>query len=133
MKVAVDSSVLWAIFKGERAARDWVVLLAKTRGEFSLVVCDAVFAEVASLFDSEDELARQLNLLGVDFEPVTRRTAFLAGQIFRQYRQEGGPREHLLPDFLIGAHALIQARALAATDRGFMRRYFPRLKILEPN
>jgi hypothetical protein len=41
-------------------------------------------------------------------------------------------REHLIPDFLIGAHALVQADALLSRDRGFYRRYFSKLKILDP-
>ena len=36
------------------------------------------------------------------------------------------------PDFLIGAHAQIQANHIAAIDRGYLRRYFPRLRVLKP-
>jgi hypothetical protein len=38
----------------------------------------------------------------------------------------------LIPDFLIGAHACEQADCLAARDRGYLRRYFPQLRILTP-
>jgi predicted nucleic acid-binding protein len=42
----------------------------------------------------------------------------------------GGPREHLIPDFLIAAQAAAQADEIIAIDRGFIRRYFPKLNIV---
>ena len=46
-------------------------------------------------------------------------------------RLSASRREHLVPDFLIGAHAQRQADQIAAIDRGYLRRYFPRLRILK--
>ena len=45
---------------------------------------------------------------------------------------EGGPRDCLIPDFLIGDHAFQQANQLIAHDRGYLRRYFKALKVIEP-
>ena len=81
---------------------------------------------------SESKFERSMDALGVAYSPISLDAARLAGRIFRAYRREGGPREHLVPDFLIGAHAAIQADRIAAIDRGYLRRYFPRLTVLEP-
>ena len=132
MNTAVDTSVLIAIAKGETNAPDWVDLLAAAREQGDLLICDVVAAELFALLLDELKFRQILRGLGLLFCPVSLETAQLAGLIFREYRREGGPREHLLPDFLIGAHAQQQAHAIAALDRGCLRRYFPRLKILAP-
>ncbi len=132
MSVAIDSSVLWSIFKGENDAKSWMDLLVEARRDSNLVVCEIVFAEIAPLFRTVAELTATLESLGVEYEAIEPETAFLAGEIFRRYRREGGARSHLIPDFLVGAHASNQAGCLAARDRGYLRRYFPRLRLLAP-
>ena len=90
------------------------------------------FAEVSPGFPSARDTMEDLSRLGIAYDPLHPETAHLAGQIHLGYRREGGPRPHLLPDFLIAAHAQLQAERLAAIDRGYLRRYFPKLKVLVP-
>ena len=56
----------------------------------------------------------------------------LAGEMFRAYLQRGGRRDRVLPDFLIAAHAQVQAQRLLARDRGYYRDYFKQLQLWEP-
>ncbi len=79
-----------------------------------------------------DEALAKFDSLCIAYDPITPAAASLAGQVFLRYRREGGPRTHLLPDFLIAAHASVQADRLAALDRGYLRSYFPTLAILAP-
>lgn len=130
MRTAIDSSVLWAIFKEENLAAKWLDCLVEERLTSALTLCEVVIGEIAPLFETHIHLWSKLNLLGVEFDPISSEAAFLAGHIFRQYRQQGGPRQHLIPDFLIGAHAMVQADRLLAVDRGYLRRYFPKLMVL---
>ncbi len=132
MRTAIDSSVLWSIFKGEGDAKAWVASLVAVRRESNLIVCDVVLAEVAPLFTCIGDLESRLESLGIEYDPISPAAAFAAGELFRTYRREGGPRRHLISDFLIGAHALHQAGRLAARDRGYLRRYFPELPVLTP-
>jgi predicted nucleic acid-binding protein len=97
-----------------------------------LVLCEIVYAEVAPAFESRAELDNVLADLGAHLDPIGAEAAWLAGQTFKRYRAKGGPREHLVPDFLIAAHAKVQADHLAAKDRGYLRRYFPDLAVLRP-
>lgn len=132
MITAVDTSVLIAITKAEPDAHEWTDLLALAQAEGDLVVCDVVAAEFFALLMDRAKFERIFSGLGITFSPTTLESAQLAGRLFRQYRRLGGPREHLVPDFLIGAHAQRQADQIAAIDRGYLRRYFPRLKVLKP-
>ena len=123
MITAVDSSVLIAIIAGECDAADWVHVLARVRAEGALVCCDVVYAEIGAGLGSQTELDRVLIALGIQFDTMQADAAWQAGEIFRQY---------LIPDFLVGAHAQVQADRLAAKDRGYLRRYFPAVSLLQP-
>ncbi len=132
MKTAIDSSVLLSMFNEEPDCRRWLRRLVHARREGQLVICDVVYAEISPVFSSENDLQEALRKLGVAFESVSASAAWRAGVCFRSYRDAGGPREHLIPDFLIAAHAQTQADRLAAVDRGYLRRYFAGLPILQP-
>jgi predicted nucleic acid-binding protein len=119
-----------AIVNGEADARHWIDLLIQARRAGQLVICDVVCAEIAPAFGSERELWQTLDHLGISLDPVSPAAAWRAGVSFRAYRDAGGPRERMIPDFLIAAHAELQADRLAARDRGYLRRYFPGLALL---
>lgn len=56
----------------------------------------------------------------------------LAGTTFIRYRQRSAkPRERMLADFLVGAHAQHQADSLLTRDRGYCRTYFPKLHLVD--
>jgi predicted nucleic acid-binding protein len=132
MRLAIDSSVLLSIVNDEPEAERWMDALVRARRQGQLVICEVVYAELAPAFETRAALDETLSDLGARLDPVAADSAWLAGQTFRRYRRDGGPREHLIPDFLIAAHARVQADRLAASDRGYLRRYFPDLPLLAP-
>jgi len=131
---AVDSTVLIDVFQEEPgwAARSADALDAASRAG-RLTVCDVVWAEVAGRFASPAAAAAALATLGIEFDPMTAAAAGDAGRLWRAFRDAGGGRrDRVVADFLVGAHALHQAEALLTRDRGFYRRYFKRLRVVEP-
>ena len=134
MITAVDTCVLLDVFGadpafGTRSATAVRSCLAEGR----LVACEAVFAEVAGFFPSEDAAREALEALGVAFAPIDRETALAAGATWKRYRSRGGPRDRVAADFLIGAHAMRQADRLLSRDRGFYRTSFHGLRVLDPS
>jgi len=130
MKTALDSSVLLAVFNAEEDASTWVERLIQARKEGLLLICEVVLAEIAPAFKDLRDLESVLETLGITFDPIEPESAWQAGLTFRDYRRSGGPRKHLIPDFLIASHAHLQADRLMAIDRGFFRKYFPELKLI---
>jgi predicted nucleic acid-binding protein len=132
MITAIDSSVLWSLIKLEDGWQDWEELLQQAAQDGPLVVCPIVFAELAPSTQDENALTGFLSRLQIGYDAISPTTAYLAGDTFREYRLAGGPRQHLVPDFLIAAHGVIQADRLAALDRGYLRKWFPELILLQP-
>lgn len=98
-----------------------------------ITACDVVWAEVAAFFPSTGAASDAMERLGVEFDPMTAAAALQASESWRKYRERGGRRDRVIPDFLIGAHALAQADRLLSRDRGFFRTYFARLRLLDPS
>lgn len=131
MRTAIDTSVLLAVWEKEPGYESWENALSEAAEEGSLHICPVVFAEMSPGCPSPSQLLKQLEALTISYDDISAEAAHLAGCIHWRYRKEGGPRTHLVPDFLIAAHAQVQCDRLAAIDRGYLRRYFPRLKLLQ--
>jgi predicted nucleic acid-binding protein len=132
MKTSVDTSVLLNLFSPDPSVAERSDLaLQDAAGLGELIVCEVVLAELCpALADqSVGEFMRDWQL---EFVPATLEVAELAGRHFAEYLERGGKRGRVVADFLIGAHAKIQADRLLTTDAGFRRDYFTDLTIVAP-
>jgi predicted nucleic acid-binding protein len=137
--IAVDSNVLIDLIGDtpdlSLSAAD-ALRLALSLGP--VVACEVAVAEVVAGLGSSALIVDVMEDMGIEFSPLELRAAVRAGEMQRRYRQRRVPPPGLghpsrtIPDFLIGAHALLQCQGLITRDAGFFRDYFKGLKVIVP-
>ena len=93
---------------------------------------EVVFAELCTRDATVEEVNDLVDILEFPILPTPREGLFLAAKAFETYRRAGGSREHVLPDFFIGAHALVIGAQVATRDARRFRTYFPALELITP-
>jgi predicted nucleic acid-binding protein len=136
--IAVDTSVIVDFLGDDAMAEAAVSCLRDALTKGPVVACDVVVSEVVAGFGRSSELLDTLEEAGIGYSAIELRSAARAGEMQRRYnerikaagRKPISPRT--VPDFLIGAHALLQCKALITRDAGFFRDYFKGLKVIVP-
>lgn len=133
MTTAVDTSVLLDILTDDpRYASKSESAVAEARAAGRLIVCESVVAELRPALESDRQLEDFLHDMGIEFLPASLESAELAGSIYALYLKNRGTSRRVLPDFLIAAHAQLNADRLLARDRGYYRHYFTKLSVMDP-
>jgi predicted nucleic acid-binding protein len=132
--ILVDANVLLDVMTLNAKWFDWSRAALKAAAEDSRVVINPiVYAEISTRFSSPEELDAQPFMSFLDREDGPWPAAFLAGRAHVQYRRRGGIRTNTLPDFFIGAHAVVSDYLLLTRDTSRFETCFPTLRIIEPD
>ena len=129
----VDTNVLLDVATNDPGWADGSIRqleMAASRGR--LIVNDIAYAELSVRFERIEDVDRFLAVGGFEIEAAPRAALFLAGKVFRRYRDRGGARTGVLPDFLIGAHAAVIGLPLLTRDVGRYRTYYPTVTLIAP-
>jgi len=155
MITAVDTNILLDILiPGAQHGDSSEKALLRSLEHGAVIICEAVYAELAAHFPSQEELDKFLAETGIRLQSSNQKVLYLAGKIWRKFIQNRTDslicpscgssqthscqscgtrfsfRQHVMADFLVGAHALVEADCLLSRDRGYFRTYFPQLKVI---
>jgi len=136
--IAIDSPVLIDLLGDGDLADAAEACLRDALSSGPVVVCDVVVSEITAGLGHGADIMDVVEEMGLRFLPLERRTAIRAGEMQRRYQQrlrslnQPGAVARTVPDFLVGAHALLQCTALVTRDASFFRDYFKGLKIIVP-
>lgn len=139
--IAVDSSVLIDLLGDAPGADAAEAALRLALSSGPVVLCDVVLAEVTAGLGHGSEVMEALEDMGLRFSAIDQRAAIRAGEMQRKFKQrlreKGGAQAaaspRAMPDFLVGAHAMLQCDGLITRDQGFFRDYFKGLKVIVPS
>ena len=153
MITAVDTNVLLDILAQSPNEAESEIALTDSISAGNLIVSEPVLSEIGGRFRSRKELHQFLMDLEIDHVASTIDVAFAAGRAWTEYVRRRPPqllcprcaaavpsecptcgisvqvRQHIIADFLIGAHALVLADRLLTRDKGYYGTYFPELTL----
>ena len=157
MITAVDTNIILdVLIPGEPFSESSKELLDRHLSMGNLILCEVVFAELAARFTSEEELASFLADTRMNLVYSNEKSLYIAGSRWAEYARKSAKnrltcgkcgyafeatcpqcqavltkRLHVLADFLIGAHALVQADCILSRDLGVYKTYFSDLKVID--
>ena len=132
--ILVETNVLVDLVTDDPLWGEWSQQqLDRAAAQDELAINDIVYAELSVGYSRIEELDAMIREVGLVTAAIPRVAFFLAGKAFQRYRSAGGRRTGVLPDFFLGAHAVISDCVLITRDAARYRTYFPGIVLIAPN
>lgn len=129
----VDSNVLVDVLQDDPQWADWSIRQLRAQATVhELAINPVIYAELSVSFSTIEALDAVVVTLALRLQEIPLAALFLAGKAYLQYRQRGGSKAQVLPDFFIGAHAAVAGWPLLTRDASRFRTYFPSLEVVAP-
>ena len=129
----VDTNVLVDILQNDPQWADWSIAQMRAQSSLhALVINPIIYAEVSLSFSTIEALDDVVGTLALELREIPRPALFLAARAYALYRRRGGSKGQVLPDFFIGAHAVVEGWCLLTRDANRFKTYFPTLEVIAP-
>ncbi|MFM7273046.1 MAG: type II toxin-antitoxin system VapC family toxin [Gammaproteobacteria bacterium] len=129
----VDTNVLVDVLQNDPQWAEWSIGQMRAQASLhALVINPVIYAEVSLSFSTLEALEGVVDTLGLEVREVPRPALFLAAKAYALYRRRGGSKHQVLPDFSIGAHAVVEGWPLLTRDPARFKSYFPTLEVIAP-
>ena len=131
--ILVDTNILIDLRDRDQRWEPWSArAVAISRLSTSVVTTAITIGELASRGGTLSDLQGLCSTFGIQTLPLSPDAAYYAGQAHGAYRRQGGRREKLLADFLIGGAAKALEAELLTRDPRPYRTYFSDLTLITP-
>jgi len=131
--ILVDSNVIFDLLDNDPQWCAWSGAQLQRWAQLGRMTVNAiVYAEISPRYRYEANVVELLKELKLDFAEIPRSAAFLAGKAHFLYRQRGGAKGSILPDFFIGAHATVLGCSILTRDTSRYATYFPTVALIAP-
>jgi predicted nucleic acid-binding protein len=130
----VDTNVLLDIATMDSTWAKWSLeQLAAAIERGPVLINDIVYAELSVRYARIEELDAFVKKIDLELSPMTRPALFCAGKAYLKYKEAGGTRTGVLPDFFIGGQAEVSRLPLLTRDGRRYRTYFPTVTLISPD
>ncbi len=131
--IMVDSNVWIDLMDVRSAWHAWAVDQLDAAGQrAALHINPLIYAELLIPGTDSDIVDAILDVYNTSLSPLPYAGAALAAAAFAKYRNRGGVKNSLLPDFYIGSHAAVDNLSVLTRDNRIFSSYFTTLKQLSP-